>query len=62
VHSEKGENAVNFKDLLKKDFVILDGAMGTMLQSKGLKLGEIPEVLGISQPELLIDIHKSYIE
>lgn len=52
---------MDFKGLLKKDFVILDGAMGTMLQARGLKTGEIPEVLNITHPEILIDIHKSYI-
>lgn len=62
MHLEKGVSVVNFKELLNKDFVILDGAMGTMLQSKGLELGEIPEVFGIQKPELLIEIHKSYID
>lgn len=52
---------MNFKELLKKDYVILDGAMGTMLQASGLKLGEIPEVISFSHPETIIDIHKSYI-
>lgn len=51
-----------FKDLLKKEFIILDGAMGTVLQSKGLELGEIPEKLGMDQPEEIIAIHKSYID
>lgn len=51
-----------FKDLLKKEFIILDGAMGTILQSKELKLGETPEVLGIEKPEIIIDIHKKYIK
>jgi len=62
VHIRKGESVVNFKELLKKDFVILDGGMGTMLQAKGLELGEIPEVLGLEKPEVIIEIHKSYIE
>ncbi len=53
---------MEFKDLLKKDFVILDGAMGTMFQAKGLKTGDIPELLSISNPQMVIDIHKSYIE
>lgn len=51
-----------FKDLLKKDFVILDGAMGTVLQSHGLELGEIPEKLGIQKPDEIIAIHRSYID
>ena len=36
--------------------------MGTMLQRHGLKLGEIPELLGITQPDLLTNIHRQYIE
>lgn len=52
---------MDFKELLKKDYIILDGAMGTMLQASGLKLGEIPEVISFSHPEIIIDIHKSYI-
>lgn len=50
-----------FSELLKKDFVILDGAMGTMLQKSGMETGEIPELLGITNPDLIIDIHKAYI-
>ena len=42
------------KELLKKDYVILDGGMGTMLQAAGMKMGETPEMLNITQPELLI--------
>lgn len=48
-------------DVLKKDYVILDGAMGTMLQAAGLKMGEIPEMLNITYPELLISIHEQYL-
>ena len=50
-----------FRELLKNDYVIFDGAMGTMLQAAGMKMGETPEVLSITQPELLIDIHTQYI-
>lgn len=50
-----------FKELLKKEFVILDGGMGTMLQKSGMAMGEIPELLGITKPELLVDIHRQYI-
>ena len=46
----------------RKGFVYLDGAMGTMLQARGLKTGEIPEVLNITSAETLIEIHKGYIE
>ena len=40
---------------------ILDGAMGTMLQKSGLKLGERPELLCLTNPEVIEKIHKMYI-
>lgn len=45
----------------KNDFVYLDGAMGTMLQQSLLQLGERPEVLNITHPHEITQIHKSYI-
>lgn len=51
-----------FKDLLEKEFVILDGGMGTMLQGAGMAMGEIPELLNITNPGLICDIHRQYIE
>lgn len=53
---------MEFKQLLKKEFIILDGAMGTMLQARGLKMGETPEALNIEKPGLLTEIHRLYIE
>ena len=53
---------MNFNDLLKNEYIILDGAMGTMLQQSGLKLGEIPEALNIENPEAVMDIHRKYID
>ncbi len=54
--------AKDFREQLKKDYVILDGAMGTMLQAAGLKMGEIPEVLSVTRPELLVSIHEKYLK
>ena len=53
---------MDVKELLKKGYIVLDGAMGTMLQKKGMKMGVVPETLGITKPEWIIDIHKQYIE
>lgn len=39
-----------------------DGSMGTMLQSAGLKAGELPELLNISSPETVLAVHKGYAE
>lgn len=46
----------------RKSFIYLDGAMGTMLQARGLKTGEIPELLNLTSPDTLIEIHREYIE
>ena len=47
---------------MEHKLTFLDGAMGTMLQRHGLKLGEIPELLAITNPDLLTNIHRQYIE
>ena len=57
------DKANKIKKLLDKDgFVYLDGAMGTMLQARGLKTGEIPELLNLTSPQTLVEIHREYIE
>ena len=53
--------AVGLREKLKKDKLIFDGAMGTMLQTMGLKVGELPESLNITSPEIVIGVHKKYI-
>ena len=50
-----------FLEKLKSDFIILDGGMGTQLQAAGLELGGIPELLNISNPELITKIHSAYV-
>jgi len=41
--------------------IILDGAMGTMLQKRGMKPGDHSEIFGIEHPEIIEEIHKEYI-
>jgi len=55
-------NIVDFKELIKQGTVLLDGAMGTMLQNAGLEAGAAPELLNIDKPELIEDIHRKYVE
>ncbi|MBU5591568.1 homocysteine S-methyltransferase family protein [Clostridium sp. MSJ-4] len=52
---------MELKRYLEKNFLIFDGAMGTILQSLGLKAGELPEILNIKEPEKVIEVHKRYI-
>jgi len=46
----------------KESNVIFDGAMGTMLQKYDLNPGQPPEVLNITRPEIIEEIHWKYIE
>ena len=43
-----------------KPFLILDGSMGTMLQKRGMKPGTIPELLNITDPDLVQSVHRDY--
>lgn len=42
--------------------VFCDGGMGSLLQAKGLKAGELPETWNVLRPEILREIHKAYLE
>ena len=48
-------------DFLSDGIVILDGAMGTVLQQRGLPPGGKPELLNLTNPELLRAIYREYI-
>lgn len=50
------------KQLSNNEKIIFDGAMGTMLQKSGLKLGECPEALCLTEPELVGSIHRMYVD
>lgn len=52
---------MNFKSLLKKDFIIYDGGFGTMLQSRGLEMGHNPNILNVTNPEIVTEIHREYV-
>ena len=47
---------------IEKGLLYFDGAMGTQLQKRGLKTGELPERLSLTKPEIIIDIHKAYLK
>ncbi len=53
---------MEIQKLLSNNFLLFDGAMGTMLQREGLKGGELPEAYNIQHPEIVYNIHKKYIE
>ena len=56
-------NKEKFRELLKKQILILDGAMGTQLQKLGYLNDAIaPEELNLKFPEYIAEVHRSYLE
>ncbi len=54
-------NAKNrLKNLIKKRVVILDGAIGTELQNRGMQAGRCPEAWCLENPAVLQDIYRAY--
>lgn len=47
---------------LGKKLLFFDGGMGTLLQERGLKPGELPEIWNLEHGEEVTAIHQSYIE
>lgn len=52
---------MNILERIKEGFVIFDGGMGTMIQPH-MKLGELPEMLNITMPEIITGVHKAYLD
>ena len=52
---------MNIIEWIKNDILLFDGAMGTMLQQKGMEPGALPELLNLTDPETVIGIHKEYV-
>lgn len=51
------------RNIFSKDgFIFFDGAMGTMLQKAGLKVGDLPEVYNFSKPEVVMSFYQAYID
>ncbi len=40
--------------------ILFDGGMGSEVFKRGIKPGKLPDSLNIEQPNIIIDIHKSY--
>lgn len=53
--------SMTIKERLKDGLLFFDGAMGTMLQARGLPAGGLPEILNITEPETITDIHRQYV-
>lgn len=52
---------MDFRELLGKRILFFDGGMGTLLQERGLKAGEVPETWNVLHPEIIRQIHREYL-
>lgn len=53
---------MDLRSYLKENIVYLDGGMGTLLQAKGLKAGELPERWNVTHSEVIKETHKAYYD
>ena len=44
-----------------EELLLFDGAMGTQLQERGLAAGELPELLCLTDPEKISEVHAAYV-
>ena len=52
----------HFLQAIHDRVLILDGAMGTLLQERGLPPGGCPEEMNLRAPEVVAGIHREYAE
>src|SRR5215831_8016215 len=53
--------AAEFRDTLQNHILVADGAMGTMLYSKGAFINRCYDELNLSLPSLVRDVHQEYL-
>ncbi len=53
---------MNIIKKIQKDGLVFDGAMGSILISKGLTGGEATELWNIKHPEIIMEIHQNYFD
>lgn len=49
-----------FREALNNRVLVLDGAMGTMLQERGLAPGACPETMNLQAPQIVAEVHQEY--
>ena len=54
--------AINFLERLRQSPVLCDGAMGTLLYSKGVFINRCYDELNVSQPDLIRQVHQEYLQ
>ena len=52
---------MRLRDEMKHRILFCDGGTGSLLQAQGLEAGELPETWNIKRPEVLREVHRSYL-
>jgi len=60
--NSENETKAPFRERIEKDSIICDGAMGTMLYSRGIFINRCFDELNLSQPDLVMEIHREYLK
>ncbi len=53
---------MEIREELRKKRLFFDGGMGSLLQARGLKPGELPETWNLLHPDIIESIHREYLE
>ena len=53
---------MDIREAIQERILFCDGGMGSLLQARGLKPGELPGTWNITHPEALVEIHRAYLE
>ena len=53
---------MDIREELGRRIIFFDGGLGSILQERGLKPGELPETWNLTRPEVLYDIHRAYLD
>jgi 5-methyltetrahydrofolate--homocysteine methyltransferase len=51
---------LNFISYIHNNILIMDGAMGTMLQKQGIEGGKCLELLNVESPDMVSSVHRAY--
>ena len=51
-----------FKEFIKENLVLFDGAIGTELYNRGIFINTCYDELNLTRPKLITEIHQAYIE
>ncbi len=55
-------NAQDFREHITKHVTVFDGAMGTMLYTRGIYINQSFEFLNVMRPNMVRDIHRNYLD